>query len=390
MKTTLAHLALILLALAMIVGLLEPAPATGSPAPAPPLQADADQPVEPNPIYNPFLTLFPALKRSPAPNWLKEGHRATYYVQGANIPQADDEDGTGGAAYAQYDVVALDKKNAVVSLKLYSDRGNGLITPLLNSAVFGLPGVGDYWLDPAVLEDAEQAANDELTVVHMPTTIAGEEYDAVRFQYETDEATYVWMFDAASGLLLFYRHEIGGEGAAHKQLADMTLVGARQLKLPWKGRGIPDWAERGTTYRYDGVSAVVIPGTDDVFFATSVEAEIVRAQPRWTSYEAAAYANGQFTGANERVTGVAQLFDAFWLPASALTARIRRPLLDRDPITGAEVTYERTGDVITLTETGDAYYTMLQYDAETGQLIAMKQESQGGFVTNVVELELAR
>lgn len=388
MKAILQRIAFTLLALAAIVALVEPA-AASYPAPALPAQVDDEQPGEPNPIFNPFLTLFPALKQSPAPSWLKEGHRATYYVQGANIPQDGDEDGTGGAGYAQYDVVALDKNNVVSSLKLYSDQGNSIVTPLLNSAIFGVPGAGDYWLHASALENAEDVANDELTVVHMPTTIAGEEYQAVRFQYETGGATYVWVFDAESGLLLFYRHEIGGEGAAHKQLADMTLVGARQLKLPWKGRSIPDWAERGLTTRYDGVSTVVIPGTDDVQFATSVETEIARAQPRWTSYKAAAYTAGQFTGVSERVTGVAQLFDAFWLPATALSARVRRPLLDRDPITGAEVTYARTADVIALTETGDAYYTILHYDARTGQLIAMRQESQNGFVTNVVELELA-
>jgi hypothetical protein len=289
----------------------------------------------------------------------------------------------------QYDLVALDDSLALSTMKFYADTTDGAsVVPSSVFSAHGIPGAGDYWINPKALEKAEDAASEKLKVVHMPTKIDGKTYRAVRFQYQEAGALYVWMFEEQTGMLLFYRHEIGQETDDQRQLSSMTFVRRRQLKLPWKGRSIPEWAERGLISHYDGVSTVVIPGTDDVLFPTTVETEIVRAGPRWTSNKAAAYTNGQFTGANERVTGVAQLFDAFWLPAAALNARVRRPLLDRDPITGAEVTYERTDDVITLTETGDAYYTILQYDADTGQLIAMKQESQGGFVTNVVELAL--
>ena len=36
---------------------------------------------------NPFPQLFPELKTLPAPTWLKEGLRVTYYVQSATITQ---------------------------------------------------------------------------------------------------------------------------------------------------------------------------------------------------------------------------------------------------------------------------------------------------------------
>ncbi len=72
-------------------------------------------------------------------------------------------------------MVAKDAKNVVVSTSYYLDGGNGKVTP---SGVFGasfIPGVGDWWLNPAVLVDAEKVANDELAVVHMPDTVAGQD-----------------------------------------------------------------------------------------------------------------------------------------------------------------------------------------------------------------------
>ena len=93
-----------------------------------------------------------------------------------------------------HDIVAETEDAVVVSSSLYLDTGAG-VTP---SGVFGAsfrPGYGDFWLNPAVLENAETVANDELAVVRMPTTIADQDYDAVRFEYHTDEAVTISMFD---------------------------------------------------------------------------------------------------------------------------------------------------------------------------------------------------
>jgi hypothetical protein len=40
---------------------------------------------------------------------------------------------------------------------------------------------------------------------------------------------------------------------------------------------------------------------------------------------------------------------------------VRRPIIDRDPITGATVSYQRRSGKVTLTETGSGYESVLLY-----------------------------
>jgi hypothetical protein len=124
------------------------------------------------------------------------------------------------------------REAAVSSVKFYLSQGDGSATPAFVLPSLGLPGVGDYWLSPGVLLDAEDVANGELIVLHMPTEVAGQTHNAVRFEYRPAGAVYVWMFDADSGVLLFYRHAIGEEGAAQMQVADLTLVARRRCRSP--------------------------------------------------------------------------------------------------------------------------------------------------------------
>jgi hypothetical protein len=53
-------------------------------------------------------------------------------------------------------------------------------------------------------------------------------------------------------------------------------------------------------------------------------------------------------------------------------------LLDRDPVTGAELFWQRgAGRTIVLTERGATYETVLTYDGATGALLSIQQFQQG-------------
>jgi len=117
--------------------------------------------------------------------------------------------------------------------------------------------------------------------------------------------------------------------------------------------------------------------------------DITTAQPAWTRFDAAAYVGGQYQGQSARVTGIYQLANALWLPATALTASVRKPLLDRDPVTGIETSYARANGVVMIEERGPLHYTAWTYDANTGQLLAVHTEVQIGLGTHMTDLELA-
>jgi hypothetical protein len=233
-------------------------------------------------------------------------------------------------------------------------------------------------------------ANEELAVVRMPTTVSGKTYQAVRFQYNTQGAEYVWMFDEASGLLLFYRHAIGTEDATHRQLTDATLVGQRQVRLPWRMGSVPDWVAAGGYLQYDGAYSVFTMGSPAASLPYAVSVEIKHVGAGWSEYEVSDYLYGRVNSTARRVTGVAQIFDALWLPPEAVGTLRDGQVLDRDPVTGAEVTVSRGGDgSITLTESGQAYRSALTYDERDGALVAIEQETTTGVATIVIELQLA-
>ena len=338
---------------------------------------------------NAFPLLFPELLTMPAPAWVREGQRISYYVQSATMAQSFEEDGAGGAGYMQHDIVAVDDAVVVVASNLYLDTGAG-VTP---AGVFGasfLPGVGDFWLNPAVLENAEEVANDELTVLHMPTTIADQEYDAVRFEYHTEDAVTISMFDTVTGLLVYYRHTVGADAASVEQSSEIYLLGRRQFRLPWRGSKAPTWVKQGAELEYEGARSLFVAGSPSGQFAESARGAIELAQARWSAFQVTNYLGGAITGASERVTGVNQLSGALWLPAEALKSTVRAGVLDRDPVTGVTVSYVRNPDrSIMIREEGALFRIDNTYDRRTGKLVATRIETQTGLAVQVTELTLA-
>jgi hypothetical protein len=358
----------------------------------PVLNLKSGQGAAPAPVIsdNPFITLFPEAARLPLPAWLKLGTRVTYRVESATIKRDPDEKGSTGAGYAQYDLVALDGGTAVASMKLWLDSSDGGVRPSSVLPSLGVPGAGAYWLNPQVLEDAEKVASDKLVVGRMPTTIDGETYRAVRFQYKDDGAEYVWMFDQATGLLLFYRHAIGEEDDASRELASSTFVHHRQAKLPWQPGGMPAWVKKNVRLTYEGGYSALIPGSPTTTLPYSVRAQIKTVGAAWCAYQLTDALSGRANPTVDRVTGSVQAFDGLWLSPKALQAlRNKRGVLDRDPITGAQIAVSRAADgAIILTESGDGFETVLAYGPD-GALISTRQDLQVGIATTRIEMELA-
>ena len=336
-------------------------------------------------VYNPWVQLFPALRRLPAPDWVGEGLRATYYVQTALVGGDPDVTGSSGAVLLQYDLVALDRRNALFSTTMYLENGAGGMTPNLVVGSRTIPAAGEYYLNPAVLVGAEAVANDELTVLSMPTTIGDQEYQAKRFQYETAKATHVWMYDEVTGILLFYRHEI--DTADGQQLTDMTLVGARALAIPWLDGDAPEWATRGWSFRMEGSLETAVAGASAVSIPQSVEGRIMRAGARWTEYSVDSGAGSLNAASLVRASGGSQLKDALWLPAEALTIRSRRRVLDTDPVTGAEVIFARRSNSVEISETGNGWSTVWSYNTRSGMLQDFSQQTQVGLATLTLSME---
>jgi hypothetical protein len=110
---------------------------------------------------------------------------------------------------------------------------------------------------------------------------------------------------------------------------------------------------------------------------------------RWSRAKVTDYVSGKANGTTARITGVAQLFDGLWLPPEALAALRTAKTLDRDPVTGAQISVARgRNGTVVLTETGAEYYTKLTYDGKDGTLLAIEQETTSGVATIHIALAL--
>ena len=180
---------------------------------------------------------------------------------------------------------------------------------------------------------------------------------------------------------------MGADAATTRQSSELYLVGRRRIKLPWQGKKAPAWVKQGSALDYTGTRAVIVAGAPSGQFLESASADIKLARPRWSAFNLVSYLGNSLTGASERVTGVWQLTGALWVPAEALRIKVRKPLLDRDPITGVEVSYVRNpGGSVTIREQGELFRIDNTYDRRSGQLIAVRIEVQTGLAVQVTEL----
>lgn len=343
---------------------------------------------------NPFLTLFPELRTAPAPSqWLKPGKRWTYAVQFAGAFDPDSVTPTSGSGFLQYDLVALTANRSAVSLKIYVDDSQGLVVPGSALSSIQRPGLGDFWLAPRVLVrgKAETVAGPELSVTRFPKSPANPDCPCVRFQSTRDDLTaeYVWMFQTATGKLVFYRHRIGLRNDPEYQAVQVRLRRERTLPLPWLSSSVRPWATASAwTLDFGGYQKIAFGYNDPspVFLLYWANLARARYQSRWVEYVVTDYLHTDQTGwvpqtSLRSVTGTAQLFDQLFLPAEAYAVSGKWALnrwitLDRDPVTGATVFGRRiAGRSIVLREQGPItrfdlpiFQTDMRYRPSDGRL----------------------
>lgn len=324
---------------------------------------------------SPFLILYPQLRQAPAPAWLRPGVRLTYNSAYATFAREIDDPTPSGAGLIQYDVIAQDRRSVVVVPTLYGIDSQGQ-PPTGLGYLLGLPGLGETWFAPQVLADAEAAAHEGLLVNRLTVDVEGESYDVVRFQSNTDSGEEVWEFEEQTGLLVFHRQALY-DGAGNQTSANMqSLVGRRQVKLPWRYGSTPDWAKRGAEIHLAGSQMVDVGGPPYIPLPMAVDLRVSKANSLWSEYSQATWLNNQRIAQNSGATGVAQIIGGIWLPPEALGVLHAGDVLDRDPLTGYVTRVdEATARQISLSTQGPGVLRRYSYDARTGKLIGFYQEA---------------
>ena len=381
---------------------------------------------------NAFLELLPELRSAPAPDWVRSGTRLTYWSGAATIPadralhyrddqgdwydqqgnkyRADEISGRGGAGLTEVDIAAMQPDAVALAVRsLGYTNGHGPVVPLGWAASVGLPGVGgDYWLSPAVLQRLKPSNRDGLLILPMPYPLNGQTYDAVRFHSTRNGNEAVWVFDRATGILLYSSTVTAGElsggltrdgkPGTSRMLTCNIFKGVRKLNLPWMAYGATPLPEPAHRLRYQGTLTVTMPGSPTLPLPAASEMVVTEQGPNWLRFAQTDTVGSVSTGMPpnvkqfDRVSGPGQI-GGLWLPPQGLAGLQANQTIDRDPISGAETTVvgTQTGptgrQLVIIREAGQAFGNEYYYDLETGILLAMAY--QDGVLNYLAQMELA-
>ncbi len=359
-------------------------------------------------VGSPLVGFLPQLRTAPAPDWVRPGLRINYYSASASIPQErfyvyrnergnlikTDELGPAGEGILRFDLVALDNEHAVGAITVFLlDATSGLKLPMEQACSIGLPGAGGAWANPGVIRAAVGTAGGGLLVVRMPYPINGTTYDCIRFDYQAEGAHHASVFDANTGLLLYYTHALASPDGRHVKLALLKFMDMRQIEIPWEAGPAPQWAAQGATVNFQGAVQVAVPGSPTIPMPLNMVMQATDSGATWSKFHVVRYLSGMINSQADLVSGPAQILGAYWLPPAGLAALRDGMVLDSDPTTGTQVTVSTGGTdqqgnaLVLIAETGNGHATVLGYSKATGELVYINERRQVGVSAYQAELQ---
>jgi hypothetical protein len=367
------------------------------------------------------------------PAWMKSGMRVTYFSGSASIPGVgtsfvEDDNGTwtnpagqkfrpeamqstGGAGYGQYDFVSVSPECIAVNYTsfVFADAQLATVARASNTAYAGdQNSLGDVWINPTKLRAMREEESPGYRVRRLRYPLDGRTYDAITTQTKGQGSYTRYTYDLETGLLLAHSQSSVGKGVltpnpnGTSQMGEGVttivhghLLSLRELKLPWTGQKAPQWLRQVQQMRYAGTyknslaEGVMAPWAysfavnfdrkvaDCAFATLNMRLEYGGGTQPQDSQSTAVYGPG----------AIANL----WLDPRTIMNLQQGQVLDRDPITKAQVTFAGSdGRTATIVEQGQLQTQSFTYDLQNGQLVATSVRTQQGPATLSIDVQLTR
>lgn len=346
----------------------------------------------PSGIDNPVSVRFPEMLTAPAPPWLQEGVRVTYDTLASDSEfkgtrSVDWGTGNTGNGLVQTDVVALEGgKVATVTQSYVPYLITGPMRPVFSTGAIETAGCGDIWCNPEVLQKIPDRTGDDLTVLRLPMTVGGKQYQAIRFGFKQDTYELADFYDLDTGILLYRTIDYTSYNANGYTVMGsratpymIKLRNLRKVNIPWKDGRVPDWLSPGDTLSYQGQTMTKTQGAPTMSYQLSVRASVLSAQKKFAEINMITYSQDPIspsqikTSQTNSISGVAQLL-GYWMPQEAIAALSPR-VIDTDPDTGMQISVVKTdanGVVFEKTNQMD-YRALFAYDS-SGKLVQTYSE----------------
>lgn len=379
----------------------------------------------------PLLTLLPGAPAFGPPPVIRTGTRLVYFGMTATVPGVGVElvldengnwlnertgqkygekevEGSGGGGFAVLRIGYVDQQVAQLSSTLYGwDIGTGLSSYSASWGMVAHAGcAADYWIHPAALQTLPEANSGTVRVLRMPYRVGETVYDAIRIQTWTGDGYTAYVYDLASGLMVFYGARRGGTavitpgaggraqvGEGSSQLISMWIVEVRDVAVPWRGYPPPAWVARVETLAYRGTLTATTIGAST--YRTGVE-QVVTADARgheWLHVQTLAITQNlpgtpPSTSSSTGSYGPASI-GGLWIAPQALAGLRAGQVIDHVDAIGATTSVGAvSGNQVTITETGPLHRIDYVYDVASGILTGYTLSQQVGITQMVYDMRL--
>ncbi|MEP6774429.1 MAG: hypothetical protein ABJA50_02445 [Chloroflexota bacterium] len=353
----------------------------------------------------------PALATLGAPDWVKVGSRVTYYIASASVANAGyawvedpngpwedpatgkhyrrtDESGEGmgdgaGDGYSQYDILAIEGANVVVSNSIISiDHLDQQYIPAggMGAKVAGAT-IDNLWIHPTQLAQIAEAQYDDMLVLRGDYPLNGKTYKAIMFASKKPGVYWSLTYDTQTGLLISSNTNTQGASTVggvpgNSQLSLVQLVGVRQRNIPGLNGVNPTWVANTTKLNYTGLynfTNPMDPSSANYTFPTTSNVTLSKGGRNWASYSA--QTTIQMMGSPSTSSGVTSTAGTYWMDVNALKAMKAGQVLDTEPITGEELAVQSIGTqqgrkVVNLSDRMAGFEALLNYDQASGALVS--------------------
>jgi hypothetical protein len=317
-----------------------------------------------------------------------------------------DVQGPAGAGYVVIDVLAAGAAGYLMGLSSYLihiDAGNATTLIEANGLTSGLDSVPDFWILPERLAPYTDASIGATRVLHMPYTLSGRTYRALRIQVESGAGWSQTTYDLDTGLVIVSSSVTQGAavlirdpsnrlvpGSGNTMMTYSQIAGVRQTKLPGRGVVFPQAVQGLHALVYRGQRGILISGTQVPASPMEVRYDVTSTSPLFLT--ARMTASGYFGGPPTTVDRIlpAGTIGSVWMNPAELQDFGQDQVIDQDPITGVQVVAvgRTSGLAVFSARTSLSQYTF-GYDLRSGILSATDARVQVGPATDVTQLQLA-
>ena len=309
--------------------------------------------------------------------------------------------GAAGAGFVVADILAADRNGFLVwftSLLIPLEGGGATRFIESNGAAPGAQNIADYWVAPAYLATLADRNDAGMRVLHMPYTLDGRTYRAVRIQSQTGNGWTQNTYDVDSGVLLFASTTVQGgpvrtldpgnqigTGAGNTLVTYTKFVAVRNTSLPGPGAIYPDSVGRLHSITYSGSRTYIMPGQQTQPFPFQLRYDVLSNAGSYLDVRASI---SGAPGSQDRVLP-AGVIGSLWMSPESLARFNAGQTLDQDPSTGVQtVALGRQDNVALIALQTRLARQTFGYDLRSGLLVRGELRQQIGIVTDVLTYQL--